>query len=188
MWVRAKISLLLLCLGTNTLLCQDFSSRTWGLSLAPGFSKGKAPNPETYGAPGFVNFKITEPFQSSIHASAFLRKKGKILHHTKHLGVTTYFYKDIFSYDPSTTATTYLWGKRSLIFMEGGYKLGRNIQLGKITMLPEIGVTANYLIHSFYRYEYTWLGTVVKKSQNLTNVLGKFNYGYSSVSSDCLFC
>lgn len=170
--------LIILFFCSATAYGQFMPSKTWGFSYSPGFSSGKTTHGVTYG-PGFIDFKIHEPFQFTNHVSAFLRKKGKWLNHSRHVGAGTYYYKDIFTYDPATTATNYLWGRRFLVLLEAGYKLGRDVKVGPLTLVPELGLNANYLVYAYYKSEYTWASTPHQANWNLTNKLSKFNYGYS---------
>ena len=95
----------------------------------------------------------------------------------KAVGFSTYRYYDRWEYDPSTTATGYVWGERSFIFMHAAYKIGHEISLGKsMFLVPEIGLSVDYMIKAKYESE-SKIGMIY---QNLLSSLDRTNFGFTT--------
>lgn len=178
MLVTKRISLVLvfLCgiLKFNFVLCQN--PRTWGISVIPGFSKTSTIGTIDFDPSTFINLKIYEPWQFVPHAEGILTNKRGNYGVVKAVGVSAYDYYDKWEYDPATTATNYVWGKRSFIFLYFALKVNREFTLGKIVVIPETGLSIDYMVRAVYKSE-SKVGSI---EQNLLSQLNRTNFGFSA--------
>lgn len=158
-------------------IAQDQTKKTWGISIIPGFSKTKNTVSLSYPPPpGIIDLKVSEPWQFVPHAEGYLVKKSGNYSLIKAVGISAYNYYDSWEYDPASTATNYVWGKRSFIFVYFAYKVGREFPLGTISLVPEAGLSFDYMVRAKYDSE-SKVGSI---HQDLLSQLERINFGFSA--------
>lgn len=177
MLVSKKISILIFIIVLPQFcFTQNPSKKTWGVSITPGFSKTRDVGIVTFDPNTFINLEIFEPWQFAPHAEGFLKKERGHYGIIKSVGFSGYKYYDRWEYDPATIVTNYVWGKRSFIFVYFAYRVNREFTLGKISVIPEAGLSVDYMIRAMYDSE-SKVGSI---HQNLLSKLDRTNFGFSA--------
>lgn len=171
-----RLGIVFCLIGLFAFINAQSQQRTFGISAIPGFSKTSTIGSVTYDPSTFINLKIYEPWQFVAHAEGFLSNKRGHYSIVKAAGVSGYKYYDQWEYDPATTATNYIWGRRSFIFIYFALRVNREFPIGKMVIIPEAGLSVDYMVRAMYKSE-SKVGSI---EQNLLSQLERTNFGFSA--------